>query len=375
MLVLLVALTLVLAYANGANDVSKGIATLVGSGVSDYRRAVGWGTLWTMAGGVCAMLITTGLIATFSGKGLLEGPDPGPGFLVAVACGAIGWLAIATWTGLPVSTTHALVGGLAGAGIAAVGVDGVLWGAVGRKAALPLALSPLISLALMALIFPLIRLAYRRFEGYCVCLERQELAPAFAPALATGAGTIPAALSGVGSGGGGAERLHLIAGAGADCPPQVVSRVQVLDSLHWLSSGCTSFFRGLNDTPKVLALGVAAAAAGGLPREACYVLVALAMGAGSSIAGARVTGTLAGKVTPMTPGEGFSANLVTSVLVASASTFGLPVSTTHVSTTAIIGIGLHGKAMRWRTVRDLLLGWVVTLPVAGALAYLVYRFI
>jgi len=358
MLALLLLLTLALAYANGANDASKGIATLVGAGVTDHRRAIAWGTLWTVAGGLCATLLTTGLVATFSGEGLLAGTATGPAFLTAVAGGAIGWLAIATRTGLPVSTTHALVGGLCGAGIAAAGADGVLWAAVGRKAALPLALSPVISLTLMTLLFPVIRLAFRRFEGYCVCLEQRPVALAAAPA-----GTVAIH----------SESLAVV--AGADCPPTVVSRVQVLDSLHWLSSGCTSFLRGLNDAPKILALGVTAAAADGVPLGGSYLLVAAAMGAGSYLAGARVTETLAGKVTHMTPGEGFAANLVTSILVAAASTVGLPVSTTHVSTSAIVGIGLHGRTVRWRTVRALLLGWVVTLPVAGLLAYLAYRLV
>jgi PiT family inorganic phosphate transporter len=93
------------------------------------------------------------------------------------------------------------------------------------------------------------------------------------------------------------------------------------------------------------------------------------------IAGLRVTETLARKVTPMNPTEGFAANLITSLLVGAASRFGMPVSTTHVSSGAIIGIGLHsgGKHIRWRTVVDMLLAWIVTLPVAAMLAALAYR--
>jgi inorganic phosphate transporter, PiT family len=204
---LLIVLTLALGYANGANDVSKGIATLVGSGVTDYRRAVLWGSGWTIAGGVLAGLVASGMVATFSGQALLVSAPMGGSFPVAVACGAIGWLVVATPTGLPVSTTHALLGGLCGAGIAAQGTSGVLWGAVGWKAALPLAVSPLLSLALMAALFPLIRLGYRRFERYCVCLERQQLSLAV-----PGGGAVMAA----------SKALTVI--AGADCPPQVVSR-------------------------------------------------------------------------------------------------------------------------------------------------------
>ncbi len=355
MAALLFVLTLAVAFANGANDVSKGVATLVGSGVTDYKRAILWGTGWTVAGGILAAFASQGLVAVFSGKGLLATPPVGPGFLVAVTCGAIGWLLIATRTGLPVSTTHALVGGLVGTGLVAAGIGGVSWGAVARRVALPLATSPLVSLALMLAVFPLVGLAFRRLNRYCVCVERREaaLAPA-APAPALGHG----------------PSLHVL--AGADCPPQVLSRFNAMDLLHWLSAGLTSFFRALNDTPKILALGVGAAATFGVGPKPLFLLVALAMGAGSHVAGLRVTETLAGKVTRISPDDGLAANLVTSVLVGVASGVALPVSTTHVSSGAIMGIGLHKRDVRWRMVRDILLAWVVTLPAAAALAGLAY---
>lgn len=355
MAALLVALMLVVAFANGANDVSKGVATLVGSGITDVRRAILWGTAWTVAGGLAAAFVSQGLVAVFSGKGLLGAPPAGPAFLVAVTCGAIGWLAIATRTGLPVSTTHALVGGLVGAGLAAEGPHGVSWTAVAGKVALPLATSPLVSLALMLVVFPVVGLVFRRLNRYCVCLERQEtlLAPAAAgPAVSTGTG------------------LHVL--AGADCPPQVLSRLNLLDSLHWLSAGLTSFFRALNDTPKILALGVGAAAVFGIAPPLLFLLVAFAMGAGSHLAGSKVTRTLAGNVTRIAPDDGFAANGVTSLLVGLASTVAAPVSTTHVASGAIIGIGVHKRDVRWTVVRDVALAWAVTLPVAGIIASLTY---
>ena len=351
---LLVLLTLALAYANGANDVSKGVATLVGSGVTDLRRALRWGTAWTVAGGVTAAFASQGLVAVFSGKDLLAAM-PGSDFLVAVAVGAIGWLVIATRTGLPVSTTHSLVGGLVGVGIAAGGTAGVHWAAVVTKIAVPLAVSPLVALALMVASYPLIGFAFRRFNRYCVCVEREEQ-------VMLGAGSA-AVLTG-----GSAVRII----AGADCPSAVVARVNAMDSMHWLTSGATSFFRGMNDTPKILALGVLAAAAAGIATEWFFLLVALAMGLGSYIAGRRVTETLAEKVTTICHDDGFAANLVTSALVAIASFHALPVSTTHVATGAITGVGARKADVRWRVVRDMVLAWVVTLPVAGIIAALAY---
>ena len=355
---LLVALTLVVAFANGANDVSKGIATLVGSGVTDYRRAILWGTVWTVAGGIAAAFASQGLVAVFSGKGVLATPPVGPVFLVAVTSGAIGWLVLATSTGLPVSTTHALVGGLVGAGLAAQGVGGVAWAAVARKVALPLAMSPLLSLALVVAVFPVVGLAFRRLNHYCVCVERQGVA--LVPvAAATPVSVVSSPTT-----------LHVL--AGGDCPPQVLTRLNALDSLHWLSAGCTSFFRGLNDAPKILALGVGAAATVGVTPAPLFLLVALAMGAGSHVAGRRVTQTLAGRVTRIAPNDGLAASLVTSALVGLASAFAAPVSTTHVSSGAIVGIGAHTRDVRWKVVREMLLAWLVTLPVAGVLAGFVY---
>src|SRR5689334_12160181 len=124
MIAILVALTVALAFSNGANDVSKGIATLAGSGVSNMRVAIVWGSAWTVAGALTASRGQQALAATFSGKGLLRVPIASPAFLLAVAIVAIGWLLIATFTGMPVSTTHALAGALCGAGI--VSASGVI---------------------------------------------------------------------------------------------------------------------------------------------------------------------------------------------------------------------------------------------------------
>lgn len=109
----------VLAWANGANDVSKGIATLVGSGVTGYRQATMWGALWTAAGAAVATVATGAMLATF-GSGLL-GASVSPTLAAGLAAiaGAAGWVLFATRTGLPVSTTHAIVGAVAGSAVAA----------------------------------------------------------------------------------------------------------------------------------------------------------------------------------------------------------------------------------------------------------------
>ena len=274
-------------------------------------------------------------------------------YLGAVAAGAMTWVLLAARVGLPVSTTHSIVGALTGAAIAAHGWHALQWSFVTKKVALPLLLSPALSIALLYCIFPLMRPVLARVNDYCLCIERRRLAVAahagvaFSESLPTSA----------------------VIAAGQDCEtPSIAGRLNLVDGLHWFSSGLTSFARALNDTPKIVALGIAASAVIGASSFTVFAGIALAMAFGSLVAGFRVTETLACRVTPMSPIEGFSANAVTSLLVGSASTLGLPVSTTHVSSGAIIGIGLHRGtgAVQWRTVRDMALAWLVTLP-AGAL--------
>ena len=346
----LIALALFLAFANGSNDISKGIATLVGSGVSNFRVAVLWGTVWTVAGGLVAAFASQGLVATFSGKGFLDHPITGWTFLAAVATGATAWVLFASRTGLPVSTTHAIAGALAGAGIIEEGVSLLHWSQFGKKVALPLALSPVLSIALIYAVFPLLRRAVARAEVYCVCIERRAM-------IVEGGALAMSVME------------TTVVASQEDCAgsPAVAARISVVDGLHWLSSALTSLARGLNDTPKIVALGIVAAAAFGGSGFPFYAAVAAAMGAGSIIGGLRVTETLARKVTPMEPAEGFLANVVTTVLVGLASLAALPVSTTQVSSGAIIGIGLHrgGESIQWKTVRGMLLAWLVTLPVAA----------
>lgn len=350
--VTLLALTLVLAFANGANDVSKGIATLVGSGVSNYRGAVIWGTLCSTAGAVAAAFASQALVATFSGKGILVQREISSTFLLSTAIGAIGWLIVATRTGLPVSTTHSIAGALAGTAVMEAGMHGVIWKALAAKIALPLVASPLMALILVLIVLPLLRPLVARFDSYCLCVE-QTSAVAVTPEGFALREEIPA----------------VVTGSSESCST-AVARVSAIDSLHWLSSGTTSFFRGLNDAPKILALGVAAALTIGIGPQPLYVLLAAAMGAGSLMAGFRVTRTLAEKVTPITAANGFAANAVTSLLVGLASRFALPVSTTHVASGAIVGAGLSTdrRAVRWKTVTEMLGAWLITLPVSALIA-------
>jgi PiT family inorganic phosphate transporter len=131
----------------------------------------------------------------------------------------------------------------------------------------------------------------------------------------------------------------------------------------------------MNDAPKMVALALAASALATKTAPSTtllFTLVALGMVVGSIVAGRRVTHVLAEKVTAMNHREGFTANLVTAVLVALGAIYGLPMSTTHVSSGGIFGAGAQRGSLNRKTLRDILLAWVVTLPAAAALGMAAY---
>ncbi len=147
-----------------------------------------------------------------------------------------------------------------------------------------------------------------------------------------------------------------------------VAGIEVKSALaagHLLSASAVSFARGLNDTPKILGLLVGAAV---LTPMTGALAIAAAMALGGVVAARRVADTMARRLTPMTPGDGLAGNLATSVLVIAASRFGLPVSTTHVSTGGIFGIGIAHGELRSGMALGILTAWVTTLPLAAALA-------
>lgn len=356
--ILLVGAGFLLAWANGANDVSKGVATLVGGRATDYRRAVVWGSLWTAAGALAAAVLAQAMVSTF-GRGLLTpGTNPTAAAGLATTVGAGLWVLFATRTSLPVSTTHAIVGALVGAASVAYGPASVEWGAVLTKIALPLALSPVVAVIAAA---SLGRLSPWRDEAAsvpdCVCAGVADVIADDGAVAALGI------------------RPYVVVETAATCAADHSQAVALtVDRVHWLTSGAVSFARGLNDAPKLAVLLLATgtslqAHAGGF---VAFGVVAAGMTLGSLTGGWRVTRVLAEDVTPMGRHGSFVANAVTAVLVGAGAYTGLPMSTTHVSSGGIIGLGMASgtETVRWATVRRMLAGWVITLPVAAALGAL-----
>lgn len=345
----------VLAFANGSNDVSKGIATLVGSGVTQYRRAILWGTCWTAVGAVLSMVVASAMFKTFGSGILASGLKPSAVAGVAALCGAAAWVMLATRFGLPVSTTHAIVGSLVGVATVAYGFTGVQWAAVAGKIGLPLLITPLIS---GLLVVGLLQMTRRLFvQKTCLCVVSESMVPAHS--LSAAARTF--------------QSLRVVVDAERECTAHglsaTVSTTGVLSTFHWLTAGATSLARGLNDAPKIVALVAGAFVLSGespMPTSLLLGTVATAMVAGS-LYGGRITKVLAEKVTAMDHREGFTANLVAAALVTAGAVWGLPMSTTHVASGGIIGAGTVRGELNTTTLRTIVLAWLFTLPAAASL--------
>jgi len=366
-LAIVVICVLCLAYANGANDNFKGVATLFGSGTTDYRKALLWATGTTFLGSLVAVVFATALLKNFSGKGLVDDALVASGsYGAAVALGAGLTVLLATRLGLPVSTTHGLVGALIGAGWAAG--SPVDLAKLGGAFFLPLLLSPLLALAMTVVLYPLLR-RLRAACGvtnetcFCVGTETVEVVSVLSHA---------AALQRV-------EHLTATIGTNVECRQRYKGRVLGLDAaplvdrLHYLSAGVVSFARGLNDTPKIAGLLLLAPALGSFGSIA---LVGTAIALGGLFGARRVAETMSKKITPMNPGQGLTGNVVTGLIVVGASHFGLPVSTTHVSCGSLFGIGTLSGQANVRTISTILLAWITTLPlgvVLGAASSLIMR--
>jgi PiT family inorganic phosphate transporter len=361
---LIVGATLFVAYANGANDNFKGVATLFGSGTTDYRRALWWATATTLAGSLAAFFLATRLISIFQGKGLvpaaLAESEP---FVAAVILGAAFTVFVATRIGMPISTTHSLTGALFGGGFVALGLDlgfGTLLGGF----FLPLLVSPLCAVALAAFSYPLASAAMRRAgvsKETCVCVGSEVV-----PVAVTAEGVVMSQ---------GEKSLGVVVASETECGQRLsgtlfgVSARALIDAGHFLSAGAVGFARGLNDTPKIVALGLVA---GALDLRWAVALVAATMALGGVLSARRVAETVSRRITGMDPDQGFVANAVTSSLVIFASRWGLPVSTTHVSCGALFGIGAANGRARRDVIRTILLAWLLTLPCAAIVAGATY---
>lgn len=359
MTVAILVLVVALAAANGSNDVPKGVATLAGAGVTRYRTAIAWGAVTTLAGSLVSLHFADRLAKLFS-KGIVT-TTPTPAFALAVLAGAAAWVAFATATKLPVSTTHAIVGSLVGAGVLLTA------GSVNVEALLTRVVGPLLLSVVAAYLISMALNLQRQRIPECVCVSLENpVAPSVLNPQGAAMLVEPVRL----------PIAKVKSGTMAECAVHDSSARRVrlnVNGAHWVSSGATSFARGLNDTPKIVALGAFALVPAGMTTGQILLVVATAMVAGSIVGGMRIARRLGEGVVEMSHVEGFKANLTTALLVGFAANRGLPLSTTHVSTGAIAGApGKNVARLHTRTLRDFLIAWTVTPLTAGLVAASVF---
>lgn len=347
-----------LAFSNGANDNFKGVATLFSSKTISYKNALYWATITTISGSICSIFLAKSLLKNFSGKGLV--PDElllNPTFAISIALGAALTVFLATKIGMPISTTHALVGSLLGVGLVAVGF-GFNFQKLSDAFIIPLLASPLLA-ALSAVLFYFSFSSVRKKLGItkqsCVCLvENNANTIGFENFVAT------------------LEVENNIALTSCETASETysnsvlgISSQKIVDLFHFISAGTVGFARGLNDTPKIAGILLII---GSVNSNWFLLFVAISMAIGGILNAKKVANTMSNKITPMNSGQGFTANLVTSLLVTTASIHGLPVSTTHVSVGTIFGIGIVNQTADYKTIFKILSSWLLTLPIAALLS-------
>lgn len=361
--------TIFLAYSNGANDNFKGVSTLFGSGTASFKKALNWATFTTALGSITSIFFASILVKNFSGKGLV--PDEflsQPQFAIAVALGGAVTVMMATKIGMPISTTHALVGSLTGVGLIAVG-NQFNFDKLINSFFFPLIASPFIA-ALFSLLLYYIFTSFRKRFGVtkesCVCFVKES------SSFLTNDERVQSIVSST-------EKLIVKTGTLESCTEIYAGNIvgfsaqRVLDVSHYISAGAVCFARGLNDTPKMVGLLLLIST---LDIRIGGMVIALAIILGGLINSQKVGETMSKKITKMNHGQGFTANLITALLVSTASVNGLPVSTTHVSVGSLLGIGVVTRSSNLNTVKNILLSWVLTLPFAaliGAGTYLIIK--
>ncbi len=357
LLLLLILVALTFEFINGFHDTANSIATVVATKVLTPVQAVSLAAsmnlIGALAGDAVAKTISSGLVDT-------SVVTITSGVLMCALLGAIIWNLITWWWGLPSSSSHALIGGLCGAAVAAAdgNLDALIWaqeadpwykgGGLFYKVVVPMVSSPvigfLLGVMLMGLLFAMVA-ALARSGGWLATLAR----PRWVNAFFGKAQLISAAYMGFAHGLNDAQKtMGIIALA--------LFGAQVAGTL--------------DDLPEFLAFLHPGTEAGGIDTW-IKVTCALVMAAGTAAGGWRIIKTLGHKMVKLHPIHGFAAETASATILSGAAMLGMPVSTTHSISTAIMGVGFakRANALRWTVVERILWAWVFTIPVTASIAY------
>jgi inorganic phosphate transporter, PiT family len=322
-LVALILVALIFDFLNGLHDAANSIATVVSTRVLRPQYAVAWAAFFNFI----AFLFFGLHVAQTVGTGIVAAEVVDAAVIFGALMGAICWNLITWWLGIPSSSSHALIGGLAGAAVTKAGLGAIVWSGLGITAA-AIVLSPLLGFLLALVLVLAVSWAFVR--------------------------STPAAVD------------------------------NTFRSLQLISAALYSLGHGGNDAQKTMGIIAVLLFSQGLLGSAFYIpfwvvlTCQAAMALGTLVGGWRIVRTMGSRITRLHPVQGFCAEAGGAMSLFLATYFGVPVSTTHTIAGAIVGVGAARKtaAVRWNVASDVVLAWIVTLPAAalfGALFYELYK--
>ena len=317
-LVVTIVLAVLFDYINGFHDTANAIATSVATRALRPQHALLMAAAFNFIGAFAGTAV-----AKTIGSGLVDETTTTSAVVMAALIGAIVWNLITWWLGLPSSSSHALIGGLLGATIAAVGTGAIKVDGLVNKVLIPLVTSPVLgfvgALALIVILSWIVHGLTRRPDGPD-------------------------------------QRILL----------NVFRRLQVF------SAGFMAFAHGSNDAQKTMGIITLALYSAGVISTIevptwVIIVSATAISLGTAIGGWRIMQTMGHRVTELEPIHGFAAETTAATIIYTAAHFGMPVSTTHVISSAIMGVGTSRglRGVKWGVARRILVAWVLTIPAAG----------
>ena len=321
LLIFLIAVALAFDFLNGLHDAANSIATIVATRVLPPFAAVAWAAFFNFI----AFLFFGLHVAKTVGSGIIMPELISDGLIFSALIGAIGWNLLTWWMAIPSSSSHALIGGLVGAGLAKAGMSAVVWGGL-SKTVFAIVLSPATGFFLALLLVLIVSWTFVRFT--------------------------PWAVDGV------------------------------FRKMQFVSASLYSLGHGGNDAQKTMGIIAALLIAHGMGPANGEFHVPLrvvlscqaAMGLGTLFGGWRIVHTMGSRITKLSPMQGFCAETGGAITLFAATSMGVPVSTTHTITGAIVGVGAARRvsAVRWGVAKEIVTAWVVTLPAAALISALTY---
>lgn len=319
LIILLIITALIFDFLNGLHDAANSIATIVSTRVLSPRYAVAWAAFFNFI----AFLVFGLHVATTIGKGIVSPSIMTDQLIFGALMGAISWNVITWYWGIPSSSSHALIGGLLGGGLCAAGLDSVVWAGV-IKTVSAIFLSPGTGFVLALLLVLLVAWAFRRASPF-----RTD---------------------------------------------------KFFRGLQFVSASAYSLGHGGNDAQKTMGIITALLFAHGVLEGEFHVpfwvviTCQAAMALGTLMGGWRIVRTMGSRITHLSPMQGVCAETAGSITLFGATFMGIPVSTTHTITGAIVGVGAARRtsAVRWNVAKNIVVAWFVTLPAAGLISALFY---